>query len=332
MLRRLLPILILLAFLLAGCGQAATSPTAGQPTPSTSSGQGAAGATQAGNVVPVFAFSEAVAGKNRIAIGLVRNNTPLNDPTAKVHLRFFNLDDANPQIKFEADATYYGQGLPLAFYVAYPTFDKAGNWGVEIQTQLSGQAEPSVSKQRLEVKDRSNVPIVGQPAISTKTLTVKDVPDVAQLSSGTQVDPAMYQVSLDQALTNGKPTALLFATPAFCKTATCGPSLDVMQGLQKQYGDKVNFIHSEVYKYPFDQSVQLQQDAIQKAAKENRAIAPDERSAGLSDAMVAWQLDSEPWLFLIDAKGIVVGRYEGGITKEELGPALEKLIAGQPVF
>ena len=323
MLRRFLPILVLLAALLASCGQAATSPAAGKPT---------AGAAQAGNIEPVFAFSEAVAGKNRIAIGLVRNNTPLNDPTVKVHLRFFNLDDANPQVKFEADATYYGQGLPAAFYVAYPTFDKAGNWGVEIRTQLSGQAEPSVSKQRLEVKDRSNVPVVGQPAISVKTLTVKDVPDVAQLSSGTPVDPAMYQLSLDQALTNGKPTALLFATPAFCKTATCGPSLDVMQGLQKQYGDKVNFIHCEVYKYPFDQSVQLQQDAAQKAAKEKRAITPDERNAGLSDAMVAWQLDSEPWLFLIDAKGIVAGRYEGGITKEELGPALEKLIAGQPVF
>ena len=324
--------LVLLALLLAGCGQAARSPSAIQPTPSASSGQGTAGAAQGGDVQPVFAFSEAVAGKNRIAIGLVRNNTPLNDPTAKVHLRFFNLDEANPQIKFEADAAYYGQGLPAAFYVAYPTFDKAGNWGVEIQTQLPGQTEPSVSKQRLEVKDRSNVPIVGQPAIATKTLTVKDVPDVAQLSSGTQVDSAMYQVSLDQALANGKPTALLFATPAFCKTATCGPSLDVMQGLQKQYGNQVNFIHSEVYKYPFDQSVQLQQDATQKAAQEKRAPTPDELSAGLSDAMVAWKLDSEPWLFLIDAKGTVAGRYEGGITKEEMGPALEKLIAGQPVF
>src|SRR5215212_4982320 len=292
MLRRLLPLLVLLAVLLAGCGQAVTSPTAGQPatstSPSTSSGEASGqGAAQGGDVQPVFAFSEAVAGKNRIAIGLVRNNTPVNDPTAKVHLRFFNLDEATSQIKFETDAAYYGQGLPAAFYVAYPTFDKAGNWGLEIQTQLAGQAAPSVSKQRLEVKERSNVPIVGQPAIATKTLTVKDVPDVAQLSSGTQIDPAMYQISLDQALTNGKPTALLFATPAFCKTATCGPSLDVMQGLQKQYGDKVNFIHSEVYKFPFEQSVQLQQDAMQKASKENRAATPEELSAGLSDAMIA---------------------------------------------
>jgi hypothetical protein len=321
MFHRFSPVLLLLAALIAGCGQAATP---GQPSGAASS--------QAGDVQPVFAFSEAVAGKNRIAIGLVRNNTPLNEPNAKVHLRFFDLDETNPQVKFESDAAYYGQGLPAAFYVAYPTFEKAGNWGVEIQTQLPGQAEPSVSKQRLEVKERSEVPNVGQPAISTKTLTVKDVPDPAQLSSGPQIDPAMYQISLDQALQNGKPTALLFATPAFCRTATCGPSLDVTQGLQKTYGDRVNFIHVEVYKYPFDQSVQLQEQAAQKAAKENRELTPDERNAGLSDAMVAWKLGSEPWLYLIDAKGTVAGRYEGGITKEEIGPALEKLIAGQPVF
>jgi hypothetical protein len=312
----------ILAAVLAGCGQSAAPSASAGPT---------GAAAQAGNVEPVFAFSEAVAGKNRIAIGLVRANTPLNDPNAKVHLRFFNLDEQNTQVKFESDATYYGQGLPAAFYVAYPTFDKPGNWGVEIQVQLPG-GQPTARRFQLEVKDKSVVPNVGQPAIATKTLTVKDVPDVARLSSGPDADPAMYQISLDEALKNGKPTALLFATPAFCKTATCGPSLSVMQGLQKQYGDKVNFIHVEVYKYPFDQSVQQQEAAVVKANQENRALTPEEASAGLADAMVAWNLQSEPWLFLIDKGGVVASRYEGGITKEEIGPALEKLIAGQPVF
>lgn len=314
--------LLALALLLASCGQANLPATPTAPSAAT-----------AANVQPVFAFSEAVAGKNRIAIGLVQNNTPLNDPAAKVHLRFFNLDATNPQaIISESDATYYGQGLPAAFYVAYPNLDKPGNWGVEIQVRLPGQTQPVVSKQRLEVKQHSEVPNVGDPAISTKTLTTKDVPNVAQLSSGPNPDPAMYQVSLDQALASGKPTALLFATPAFCRTATCGPSLDVIQGLQKTYGDKVNFIHVEVYKFPFDQSVELQTKTVAQATKENRALTAAEASAGLSDAMVAWKLQSEPWLFLIDAKRTVAARYEGGITKEEIGPALEKLIAGQPVL
>lgn len=309
-----------LMFALVGCGQA-NVPAAAPP------------AASSANVAPVFAFSEAIAGKNRIAIGLVRDNTPLNDPAAKVHLRFFNLDATNPQaVIAESDASYYGQGLPAAFYVAYPTFDKPGNWGVEIQVQLPGQAQPIVSKQRLEVKQQSAVPNIGQPAISTRTPTVKDVPDVAQLSSGPNPDPAMYQVSLDQALKSGKPTALLFATPAYCRTATCGPSLEVMQSLQKTFGQQVNFIHVEVYKYPFDQSVKLQEQAVAQATKENRELTAAEASAGLSDAMVAWNLSSEPWLFLIDSKGIIAARYEGGLTKEELGPALQKLVAGQPVF
>ncbi len=138
---------LILAGLLAGCGQAAGTGSSGASTP----------AAPAGNVEPVFAFSEAVAGRNRIAIGLVRNNTPLNDPNAKVHLRFFNLDETNPQPKFETDATYYGQGLPAAFYVAYPTFDKAWQLGRRDPDAAArpGAAEPA---QTARGQGRSDVP------------------------------------------------------------------------------------------------------------------------------------------------------------------------------
>lgn len=85
--RNRVSVFLLLATILANCGQTL-------------------GATPKGDeVTPVFAFSEAVVGRNRIAIGLVRSGTPLNDPAAKVHLRFFNLDENNPQPKAETDAT-----------------------------------------------------------------------------------------------------------------------------------------------------------------------------------------------------------------------------------
>ena len=282
----------LLALVLAACGPSAT------PTTQT----GAADSP----VVPVIAVSELTVGPNRIALGLIRDNSPINDPSAKVHLRFYDRADTSSSVKAEADATYYGEGLPAAVYVAYPTFDRAGEWDIVIQTQLSGQAAPTNSKLRFTVQETSAVPNVGQQAISVKTPTVADTPP-AQLSSDGKPNPALYQLSVDAALTSGKPTALLFATPAFCRTATCGPSVRVLGDLQKQFGDKMNFIHVEVYKFPFDKSFQAQQ-------------------AGFSAGMAAWKLQTEPWLFLIDKNGTIQSRFEGGITKEELTPILQKLL------
>lgn len=318
---RRIALFVIVCLCMTGCGQ---------PPPSTTLNGTASPTGGSGTITPVFAFTEVVVGRNRIAMGLLRNGTPLNEPDAIVHLRFTDLTDTAAPVKSETDAIYYGQGLPAGIYVAYPTFETAGNWGVEVTTQLPGEA-PTSSKLRLEVKPSSDVPNVGQPAISTKTLTVHDVPDPVQLSSDSHVDLALYQISLDQALTSGKPTALLFATPAFCQTATCSPSLKVIEGLQQTYGDRMNFIHVEVYAYPFEQSVQRQAAALARATKEYRALTPEEQRAGLADAMVAWRLQSEPWLFLIDAHGTIAARFEGGITKEELAPALQNLIAGKPV-
>jgi hypothetical protein len=314
MLRRI-AILMFLA-LLTGCGQPAQPAVPTQPV-------------NAAPVVPMFAFSEAVVGPNRIALGLLRNGSPVNDPGAQVKLRFFDLSDTAATPQNETQAVYYGAGLPAAVYVAYPTFARAGEWGVEITTTLSGQSEPSVTRLRLDVREQSAAPNVGERAISVKTLTPADVPDPSYLSSGKVDDLSLYQVRLDEALVSGKPTALLFATPGFCRTAVCGPSLQVMQALQKQYGERVNFIHVEVYRHPFGQSFQQQEALFKQLAEEQRAPTPEERVQGLSDAMAAWNLPSEPWLFLIDAKQTIVARYEGGITQEELGPAIEKLAAGE---
>ena len=68
-------ILALLALLLlAACGQSAIPPTA-SPT----------------ELNPVIAVSELVVGPNRLALGIIRNGTPANDPNLKVQLRIFDL-------------------------------------------------------------------------------------------------------------------------------------------------------------------------------------------------------------------------------------------------
>jgi hypothetical protein len=47
--------------------------------------------------------------------------------------------------------------------------------------------------------------------------------------------------------------------------------------------------------------------------------------------MTEWNLESEPWTFLVDAQGIIQAKYEGGLTFVELEPALKQLAVGRPV-
>ncbi|GIT69223.1 MAG: hypothetical protein Ct9H300mP27_03270 [Chloroflexota bacterium] len=43
---------------------------------------------------------------------------------------------------------------------------------------------------------------------------------------------------------------VVFATPAFCVSATCGPQLEILTRLKEKYQDRVNFIHVEAFENP----------------------------------------------------------------------------------
>jgi len=304
--KHFITVCLLCLFTLSACGSTAPAPSATA-------------------ITPVFAFTETVVGPNRLPIGIIKAGTPINDPQAIVTLRFFNLDVDSKTAVGDATATYYGKGLPAAVYVANFTFPSAGNWGVEINVQLVGMTKPTSTKLQLPVSERAIAPKVGDKAIAVDTLTVANTPDVSKLVSMTDPDLSLYQVSLSTALTQAKPIALLFATPGFCRTAVCGPSLKVFSALQRTFGDKITFIHSEIYRYPFGDSFSQQNAVFQKAMTEGRNLTNSERKTGVSDAYFAWGLQSEPWLFFIDSHGIITARFEGGLTAEELTPLLTEL-------
>lgn len=291
---------LLLLVALASCGQPAAS-GAGSPS--------AAPAAGGGPLVPVLAVSELDLGPNRIALGLLQDGTPLNNADLKLGLRFFYLDGSeDTKVQSEGTAVYRGQGLPFGLYIGYVTFDKPGNWSVEITIPTSG--EPQVSNMRLSVKEKSRVPAIGEPAIPSHNLTVKDNPDLTKITSDTKPDPDFYQLTIADAIAAKKPFVVGFLTPGYCQTAVCAPNLAVLKKLKDEYKGKVNFIHVEVYPYPYGESFQSQTRV---------------------DAMVEWNLVTEPWTFLVGADGIIKYRYEGGITLDEMEPALAQLAAGEPI-
>ena len=46
----------------------------------------------------------------------------------------------------------------------------------------------------------------------------------------------------------------------------------------------------------------------------------------LAPAVLEWRLQSEPWIFLIDARGIIQTRFEGPTATDEVQAAIVKLL------
>jgi peroxiredoxin len=112
----------------------------------------------------------------------------------------------------------------------------------------------------------------------------------------------LHAMSIADALAPGqKPLVLLFATPALCTSATCAPELQAVQELHTAYAEAANFIHVEIYQFPFD----------------GQHVAP---------TVEEWHLPSDPWTFVVDKTGIVRDRFEGAAPMEELEPALKAVL------
>jgi hypothetical protein len=295
--------ILLLVLILAACSANSNMPTSAHFTPQSSMGltPNADATTPTQGFQANLANSRLVVGPNRFALGLIQNGRALKD--AMVRVTFFDLNSGTPVEKNQADAPYYGDNLGEAgVYVTHTTFDAPGKWGAEVNAQQSGQAA-QIERIGFEVIDHDTIPNVGEPAPRSKNLTLKEVGgDVHKLSSAVDGDDYLHTMTISEAVTSGKPSVILFATPAFCTSRTCGPSHQVVEALAQNYHDQVNFIHIEVY-------------------KDFKTFAP-------ADAMLEWHLETEPWLFFVDKNGKIVERFEGGITTREIVPEFLKFIGG----
>jgi len=147
----------------------------------------------------------------------------------------------------------------------------------------------------------------GQRVPAVRTPSPGDAAGVDPVCTRSEGMCPWHDVSLDQALTQGRPLAVLVATPAFCQTATCGPVLDVLLRAQPEIGDRVRFVHLEVYA--------------------TRPTGPDISRTPLAPAVKAFGLANEPILYTVGADGIVRDRIDGLFGTSEATAALKKLLA-----
>ena len=50
------------------------------------------------------------------------------------------------------------------------------------------------------------------------------------------------------------------------------------------------------------------------------------KQADISQVVLDWGLPSEPWSFLINSEGIIIGKYEGFISEYELEKNIQLVI------
>lgn len=196
------------------------------------------------------------------------------------------------------ESEIHSDGIPLPYALIRHRFAAPGKVKVRVTYKgLKGEVDD------LEILDGQSlkVPYPGKPMISAPSPTTADSIGVEDVCTAEPPCP-LHDVSLDAALAEKRPLAVLFSTPARCQSRLCGPVLDTVLAQRETFGDKVRFLHVEIYK--------------------------TRTSLDLAPTVAAYALTSEPVLFLAGADGIVRERLDNAIDRVEAKAALDRLVAG----
>jgi hypothetical protein len=315
---------LLLAIVVTACSDAGSSGTTTLPPASGTAGCPAVPApepapagwgtpSETPSILPILITSPVVCGQNRVLFSFVdTDNRPIATPDRSASLAIYELGrNADTAI-----ATVQGEFIWAieefsGVYVANLSFPSSGRYGAEFVTSTaSGPAE--TIRMTFDVQPSSPVVKVGDRAPTSRTPTLADVDgDVSRISTDDNPNPSFYETSVDEALADHEPFVLIFATPKFCQTAQCGPTLDRIKPFAARY-PTVTFINVEPYKLKLvDGVLEADLDADQKLQ-----TVP---------AVDAWHLLYEPVVYVVDREGTVQGAFELIFGDAELTAALDKV-------
>jgi hypothetical protein len=155
----------------------------------------------------------------------------------------------------------------------------------------------------LIVRKSSFSPAIGSQAFPSRTPTLQSVGgDVHKLTTRVPPDRDLLKYSVASSLAAHKPFVVVFATPKFCTSRTCGPVVDVVDAVQKRFAKRdVRFIHVEIYK-------------------------DNDPARGFNSWVRQWHLPTEPWIFLVGRDGKVAAKFEGSVAVSELTQAVRKYL------
>ena len=287
-----------------GCGGESTDPEASTQTTVAETPQAVEEVERTPlRMVPVT--SDLAVGPNRFAFAVFdEDRSPVR--VARIDVTYLPLS-GEERVERTAEAVFRRWPTGHAgVYSVQVEFDRAGPWGMLGRfTDADGNAV--LAQTGITVKEQSSSPGIGQAVPASMSRTLDETEDLGNLTSSLSPDPDLYRVSIADAVGNGLPTVVSFATPAFCSTATCGPQVDILSDLKEKYAPGANFIHIEVYENPDE-------------------MFTNTSNGRLSPVMDEWGLATEPVTFVLGSDGIVTGKFDGFVNEEELESALIEVL------
>lgn len=248
----------------------------------------------------VMASSDFAAGDNRVAFVLVRDDaSTVEVPT---------LDVSYQPRDGGAVRTTTARLIDLGIEKADPT-DVTAVYVANLRGLAVGKrwivVEPPGEElqgfQILDVKQASVTPAIGERAPASANPTTATRP-AREITTARPPDVELLRHSVADSIERGIPFVVAFATPQFCQTRACGPTVDVVEASRKRLaGEGVRFIHIEIY-----------EDNLP--------------GNGPNRWVQEWKLPSEPWVFVVDEDGIVRAKYEGAVSAGEIVEAVRDVL------
>jgi len=249
-------------------------------------------------------------GENRLGFGVFTiDREPVSDAEMAIYAARPNKPAVGPfpasvesldvGAAFRSRSTSTDPDAAKSVYAANVDLEGKGEWRLLALVKQSDGGFAYTPVPSAVVGRFPKVPGPGDPAPVVETLTAADVGgDLTKID--TRQPPSTMHDDNFADVVGKEPVVLLFATPALCSSRVCGPVVDIAEQVKSERGDEAAFIMQEIYK---DNSV-------------------DE---GLREQVKAYDLPSEPWLFVVDSDGKISTAIEGAFSEGELNAALDRV-------
>jgi hypothetical protein len=265
-------------------------------------------------IIPIISSSLVSVGPNRFLYSITDGDyRVLTSPDVDTTISFYAIERDPDTAAQVVEGIFLDTIISRGLYRASVDFDCAGEWGAQVAAELP-DGSIAVERMRFMVHPQGTTPAIGQAAPRSDSPTASNLTELQQISTDPNPFPGAYDRTVAEVVTAGQPSLVFFATPAFCQTGYCGPTVNLVKSVAIDYADDIGYVNVEPYE------LHMTDNGLQPALDADGQLQPVQ-------AVLDYGIPVEPYLFLVDGAGDVFAKFEGVVGAEELRAAIEDALA-----